>query len=263
MDLIGIQEYMGAVLVNSNVRNAMMIQCIDYGEKTENGPITHNKLSNLLKYFPDLKHSVVYQGVILSKTQYTDDEVTSANIGEILGYPCQGELDWIISHPNEESFAMSLVAILNSDELVHILDNRCRDMTNLTKMNELKFKAYCVLQNDELFGSMVREVRVEVSKNIPIKSLISNILSGNVDEYDKSEINNYIWNLGFEKIGDYNFDYSNQIHVGILLTLLTYCDNNPLSPFFPLQRFPEDVKVNELTIKWETELLQILNKHLE
>ena len=130
-------------------------------------------------------------------------------------------------------------------------------------LDELKFKAYCVLQNDELFGSMVREVRVEVSKNIPIKSLISNILSGNVDEYDKSEINNYIWNLGFEKIGDYNFDYSNQIHVGILLTLLTYCDNNPLSPFFPLQRFPEDVKVNELTIKWETELLKILNKHLE
>jgi len=259
MDEIGIQEYMGAVLVNNNVRNAMMIQSVDYGEKNENGPITHNKLENLLKHFPDLKQSVVYQGVILSKTEYTNDEVTSANIGEILGYPCQGELDWIISHPDDECFAMSLIAILNSDERVHILDNRCKDMANLPKMNELKFKAYCVLQNDKIFGSIVREVRVEVSKSIPVKTLVTKILAGNVDEYDKLEINNYIWNLGFNIIGDYKFDYSNQIHIGIILTLLTYYDNNPLSPFFPLQRFPEqDDKVAELTIKWETELLKLL-----
>jgi len=132
-------------------------------------------------------------------------------------------------------------------------------MANLPKMNELKFKAYCVLQNDKIFGSIVREVRVEVSKSIPVKTLVTKILAGNVDEYDKLEINNYIWNLGFNIIGDYKFDYSNQIHIGIILTLLTYYDNNPLSPFFPLQRFPEqDDKVAELTIKWETELLKLL-----
>ena len=84
-------------------------------------------------------------------------------------------------------------------------------------------------------------------------------MNNQTDEDDKNEINNYIWNLGFEILGYYNFDYSNQIHIGILLTLLTHYDNNPLSPFFPLQQFPEqDDEVIKLISNWEQELLKIL-----
>jgi len=236
-----------------------MLQWIDYHEKTVNGPITINKLAKLSEYFPELKQSVVYQGVILSKTAYTNEEVTSENIGQILGYPCYMDLEYIIAHPDEECFTMSLVAILNSGERVHIMDNRCRHMYHILEMNDMAINALAVLKNDEIFDKLIREVKVEVSKSIPVKSLINLILNDAIDEYDKLEINNYIWNLGFEILGDFNFDYSNKIHIGIVLTLLTHYDNNPLSAFYPLQKFPDyDDRVNELTLKWEQELLKIL-----
>ena len=120
--------------------------------------------------------------------------------------------------------------------------------------------AFTVLKNDKMFGPIIKDVKVKISKTTPVKALISKILINEINEDDKNEITNYIWNLGFEMIGNYNFNYSNQLHVGIVLTLLTHYDNNPLSPFFPLQNYPEQCdRTDEITANWERELLKILN----
>ena len=80
------------------------------------------------------------------------------------------------------------------------------------------------------------------------------------DFQEKFEINNHIWNLGMEKLNEYSFDYSNPIHKGIVLTLLSYCNNTTLSPFYPLQKYPKEMEeVNKITGKWETEMLRILD----
>ena len=58
----------------------------------------------------------------------------------------------------------------------------------------------------------------------------------------------------------YPFDYTNHIHKGIVLTLLSYCNNTTISPFYPLQNYPTEMeKVNIITEKWEQEMLTILN----
>ena len=77
---------------------------------------------------------------------------------------------------------------------------------------------------------------------------------------DISELLNLIWNLGFDELCNYDFDYSNPFHKGILMTLLTHFDNNPLEPFFPLQQWNNLNKLStEKTEKWEKELLRLLN----
>ena len=59
----------------------------------------------------------------------------------------------------------------------------------------------------------------------------------------------------------YEFNYKNSLHRGILLTLMTYAQNTPLEPFFPLQNYPEqDDMVSEITQKWEQELIRILDE---
>lgn len=42
---------------------------------------------------------------------------------------------------------------------------------------------------------------------------------------------------------------------------MTYAQNTPLEPFFSLQNYPEkDDMVNEITQKWEKELIRVLDK---
>ena len=64
-----------------------------------------------------------------------------------------------------------------------------------------------------------------------------------------------------EKLNEYLFDFSNPIHKGIVLTLLSYCDNTPISAFYPLQNYPNEMnEVDKITAKWENEMLRILGQ---
>ena len=57
------------------------------------------------------------------------------------------------------------------------------------------------------------------------------------------------------------FQYTNPIHKGILLGLLLNDKNNLLSPFVPLQNYPnQDKQVNEIIEAWERDILHILEK---
>ena len=97
----------------------------------------HYKLEKLAILFPELQQSVVHQGIILSKLSYNYDEVNVDNIGQILGYLCDCDFEYIMTTPNKESFTMSLIAVLQSGENIHILNTRYKDMSNLNKMNDM------------------------------------------------------------------------------------------------------------------------------
>ena len=92
-----------------------------------------------------------------------------------------------------------------------------------------------------------------------INKLIKNIA---IDRDDDDNIKNHIWNLGFDDSGisDYKYKYDNPVHRGILIGLLTLCDNNPISPFFPLQQHPEHEAVDNLTSKWANELFRVFKE---
>jgi hypothetical protein len=56
---------------------------------------------------------------------------------------------------------------------------------------------------------------------------------------EKAVINRIIENnIGFRKAYRLKLDYSNPVHRGMLIVLLSLCKNNPVSPFFPLKKRP-------------------------
>ena len=117
-------------------------------------------------------------------------------------------------------------------------------------------KANTILKDTNLGNIIVIE-----TDTITITTLINKLLNNQLlNHQEKFEINNHIWNLGMEKLNKYSFDYSNPIHKGIVLTLLSYCDNTTLSPFYPLQKYPKEfAEVDKITSKWEAEMLRILD----
>jgi hypothetical protein len=68
--------------------------------------------------------------------------------------------------------------------------------------------------------------------------------------------------MGFsDTLLEYEFQYNNPIHKGILLDLLVKSKYDVLSPFYPLQKYPkQQEEVDNITIKLENALLDILDK---
>ena len=138
---------------------------------------------------------------------------------------------------------------------IHILANRCK-LENVER--DTKYFENMVTEFAKL--STPYNLMVKLDYTIPIKSIINKLLNNkDLNQKEIFEINNYIWNLSMDKLNEYPFDYTNPVHKGIVLTLLSYCDNDLVSPFYPLQTYPDEMpKVYEITRKWENELLRIL-----
>ena len=68
--------------------------------------------------------------------------------------------------------------------------------------------------------------------------------------------------MGFsDKLLEYEIQYNNPIHKGILLDLLLKEKYDVLSPFYPIQKYPEQKKeVDKITIELENALIDILDK---
>ena len=256
-----IETLINAILVQNDIRPAFLIQPINYAEYFDKRDKTNNILEDLKAKFPELLQTECNQGIILSKKQYLDETINSARLGEIIGYPSCNDFDYITDHPDEQYTIFELHAReTNNLCTIQLLANCCKQ-ENIERDRKI-FETMASLANKCIFSNMnIEKIIVLEINTISIKSLINKILKNeNLNYKEVFEINNYIWNLGMEKLNTYPFNYTNHIHKGIVLTLLSYCDNTPLSPFYPLQNHKNEyAKVNELTDKWETELLRILD----
>jgi hypothetical protein len=58
--------------------------------------------------------------------------------------------------------------------------------------------------------------------------------------------------------------YTNPIHIGILINLFLNNQYNLLSPFYPIEEYPQQKKeVDEINIQLENALIEILDKTKE
>ena len=261
---IGLREYINAVLVQNKVRNAMLIQPADYSEAKSSNKKTKLILNNLKKEFPDLIQTENYQGTILSLKDYKNININSEKIGKILDYPCYKDFQYVIDNPKESSITFELVVYFNNGKFpLQIFANRCKDDSSYSKMKNMANKATEVLKLDKNIGNIIDKVDVNKIEFIPTH-LISNKLIKNekLNENEENELRNILYNIGFSpEFYFYEFDFKNKIHIGVLLTLLSYSNNPLIEPFCPLQNYPNQNKaVAKLTEAWEIELIEILNK---
>lgn len=256
---IGLDVYMNCVLVRAGLRNAMLIQPANYNEAFSTDPVTAGKLKALKKAFPELIQSDIEGETIISKKTYTKDDIkTPEDMGKILGYSCANDYEYTLEHPDEPSTAINIEVFLksggntNSEKIIAYV---CRNDRTYMDAIEFAANAEVILKADPVIGKIVDRVLASINDIITPKFLISKLLSNNpLNDSEKAEVMNYIWNLDLEGTPEYNIDFKNPVHRGILVGLLSHYDNNPLEPFFPLQFRPEAKKVDEITRKWDTAL---------
>ena len=162
---IGEEELVNCVLVQEGVRNAFLLQYIDYGENSSNDPESRTKLAGINEYFPELKHSRSVEGMILSKNKYTwKMSHNAADMGRILGFPCRYDFDYIVRHPEESSVTIEIIVHLKpggDKSKVQIMVYRCRDISHFPKAVKFAKEAEEVLKKDRLVGPMIKSVEAK------------------------------------------------------------------------------------------------------
>lgn len=263
---------LNCILVNENVRPAMLVQPVDYKETTHKDPITNAIIEGIIKYFPNLILSTDYenyQGVIISKIDYNANKnIVAKEMGKILGYPCYEDFTTI--DDDKINYTIDIYVKTTQYNQIQILANKCKDITKLEEFNSLAKKAEKAFAKKEykeiLNGIEVKEVYVESLQNIPTQTIINKLLSNEtLEQAELDKVQNILFNFGFSNELQFYFmiyfQYNNPIHKGILLELLLKEKYNILLPFYPLQNYPiQSKKVCEIIEQWEKGLLNILEK---
>jgi hypothetical protein len=254
---IGLSEYMNCVLVDKDVRNAMLLQAADYKEASHLDRTTQRKLKYISEYFPNLIQSPLEMGnVLISKKSYTQNDVsTCKKMGDILGYP--SDLD-------DVHYMIDISATFyNSNKHIQIFGMVAKE-GNYPMLDTFTRDALRVLKMDPLLGS-IKDIICTVKPIIKEQDVIDKlILKIELSENDIYTIRNSMFNIGFSALSKYAFDYKNPIHIGILSTLLSYSINDPIMAFAPLQRFPKEYKmVDRINEKLELNIICNLNKSLQ
>ena len=265
-----IGNILNAILVNEGVRSAMLIQPPDYNERTGKDKKTLLIVNNIKKLFPELLSSdnyKIYQGTIISKKSYDDKVISLENMGEILDYPCFNDFETL--NRDEPLFNFELLVSYDDKEL-SLFNNICKDKKTAEKFNLLSTKAFSALTNAKYKGILngikinkINKIFVNIENIIPTQYIINKLITKKklLDEEIKVIIE-VLYNLGFSyKLLEYDFQYNNPIHKGILLDLLLKHKYDILSPFYPLQNYPKQAeKVDKITIELENALIDILDK---
>ncbi len=269
---LDIDIILNCILVNEDVRPAMLVQPADYKEATHNDPKTKSIIEGIKEYFPDLVLSTdyeLYQGVIISKTNYNGKkDISLEEMGKILGYPCYRDFDNIDN--NEITYLVSIYVKDNNNNRIQIIPNICKDETNIQEFNNLANTAKIAISKSDykeiLNGIEVKEIYVESLPIVPTQIIINKLLKNEkLEQNEIDKVQNILFNFGFStELQVYflhNFQYNNLIHKGILIELLLKDKYNTLSPFFPLQNYPiQSKEVDEIIKEWEKSLLDILEK---
>ena len=273
IEQIGIENVLNSILVNENVRPAMLVQPANYNEATGKDPKTKSIIEAIKKHFPKLLFSEdykTYQGVIISRTNYNGQEISLERMGEILGYPCSKDFDNI--NPADISYSINVyVKQKNSNNTAELFSNVCKDKTNIENFKSFANKAKLAFDkkeyNDILNGVEIDKVDVEIDKIIPTQAIINKLIYNKKLEQDElDKIQNILFNFGFSiELQVYfleNFQYTNPIHKGILLALLVREINDILTPFAPLQQYypRQNKEVDKIIETWEKDLIDVLNR---
>ena len=262
---IGLEEYMNCVLVRSDVRPAFLIQPVDYREVTSNNTITQRKVNAIKLFFPELIISTINGEALISKRTYTEaDFQKNQDMGEALGYPCAADYEYTLTHKNEPDVAIHINAIMTDGTSLPILANACKDDSKFPQFVALASAAETVLKADPRLTGKILSVVVKKQVTVPVKYLLQKLIRNEpLNKDEEYTLRNQIWNMGWEDnnaMTQYKYEFNNPVHRGILITLMTHVREDPMEPFYPLQRHAEYPAHIIKMKRWSRELRRVLNE---
>jgi len=242
-------------LVNGNIRNAFLIQPADYQEVTSKDTKTAIKIKYIKLLFPKLVLSDIGGETLVSKRSYTEKEINSnEDIGKIIGYPCAEEYETVLSKQDtEQTVNITIFAYLENDERVDILAYACLDDRHFKSSEEFAKKAENFLK--KIDDIKIKKVVAEKHTRIPLVALKEKLIFKGHEKISADEIyeiNNEIENRDIENL---NPDYTNPVHRGMIIALLSLFENDPCEHFYPLQYRPEHSLVEYITKLLERDLI--------
>lgn len=232
---------LNCILVDQNIRPAMMIQPADYGEATGDDPKTKRILASVQQRFPHLKqssHYEGYQGIIISHENFDGKVISQREMGRILGYPCYE--DYYLGSEDIE-YDQSLCVNLPGHPTKCLMNNVCKNNRHQSFMEQMAKKAQQVLQRYPGFEAIHVFVKTQVYVQITmlIDKLLLRTIELNLD--DKVSLLNDISNIGsvhnkpiMTRL-ESAIQYDNPLHQGILVAILLNVKYNPCGIFYPMQ----------------------------
>lgn len=273
MDLdFDIGTLLNLVLVNENVRPAFLFQPIDFGESSPDGEKSKKILNYAKTYLPNLTFLETYQGVLIYKEKTLlddkqislDKQISSEEMGRILGYPCYKE------SPNDSSietvYAVDVNVKIKNDfnvTYIQLFGNMCKDYSPYqTQYEDFAKEAKNTFAKFPYLN--VVDVFIEVTKYPSLNSIIDKLIRfDTIDADDKTMIGNTFYNACFPNLDSIHFEEDNPIHRGILVGILLKEKHCLLEPFFPLK--PDSVEykeVSNISKRLEDDIIDVLNKSI-
>jgi len=252
------------------VRDGYLYQTIDYNEYDIDMPISKNKLALMKEYFPNLLHTPFTQGVLLSKKSFAQNELDNdKSLGKILGFPC--EFDDILTvdgFTEPRSFVHINVSLQDSCRPISIISFICLESgTTSGKIDTLVNKIKAAFKKDSTLNALITSVEsvieYDYNEDVLIQMLINN---ETLDKEQKAALDNKFFNMAFSEdfraYMEKNLQYTNPLHRGIAIGILTASKYPLLEPFFPLQNnSPEQhAQVDDQTLRWEQYLMETLEQ---
>jgi hypothetical protein len=236
IDLLGLEEYINCFLVSEGVRKGYLFQMINYKEYSIDDPISHIKLKRMKQFFPHLYFLPNKQGVLISTTSYTLDDInTDAKLGEILGFPCE-----LPRADDKIKYVFDIKIIQFQESPVSIITFVSPNPDPLDYVQTITKTIRDLLFEDNELINIIEDVTYSSVIIHPTKYFINRLLDKNhkFTEMEILDIENYWYNT----IGEYRIDefryllydddiINNDIVRGLIIGLLTYSDNCPLSLF--------------------------------
>ena len=256
--------------------------------------------SSIKKWFPELveTHSpgmgwchsphqtplspIGLSGTFISKEKIDLTEMKNDDdVGRILGYPAWKGFSKLDRNAMYYSFSIRItfkdypIIYKHFFEDVYIISNvSSNDITE--DMEIIRRKIEYVLKEKSRTGTgnesgtrfniqkYINTISVDKTVHYPIKHLITKLIENDIlMEEEKDEIRNYIWNImdSNNNLAQYDFEWSNSIHIGIIVSLLLQHENHELEPFYNYFReeHPKAVMSSAINRKYSLELVNVLD----
>jgi hypothetical protein len=273
LEIVGADVAINVILVNENVRPAFLVQPADYGEAVHTDPKTARILCEIKRNFPDLIQTTayeMYQGAIISKCDYTGETISENDMGRILGYPSWSDFDKI-DRETQPYFGIELRATV-AGKPVHLFANVCKDQSALPKFTNIKDRTAALFRSAEvrakylvvLGDAEITSVEVVVSEILTTHSVIEKLIHGTpLTGDDRKKIAEVIENLSVDTETAYEIAVAvcneNRFHAGLVAQLLNCEINDSLSPFYPIQFYPNQQReCNAITRNMIVNLLRMI-----
>lgn len=282
-----IEQYIECFLIKYDVRQSYLLEgckCLGKRKTSLFSRIFYNdncKIhSSIRKWFPELVEThVLGFGTFISKENIDLSEIKNDDdVGRILGYPAWKGFSNLNRNEIYYSFGIHISfkdfpeQYKNFFEPLDIINNvSSYDISEDMEIIRRKIE-YVLKHKTDTFIEINKYIDIiSVNKYVhyPIRYLINKLIDNEnnigdmmLDE-EKNEIRKYIWNLmnSNDKITQYEFEWNNNIHIGIIISLLLQYENHELKPFYNYFReeHPKAILSSSINQKFALELIKVLD----